>query len=180
MARAFNPLCWQCSQLSIDAARQLHGEEGDPSGIGEAVRCWDEKICHRRRSHYRNRADNNQKRKATYTATQGKIAEQPPIQIQAKLQPPPIALLYLYREARKDSHLHAISISIWQGDQKLQDLPATHCMGMTNSQIRRYLQEVLQELSELYNIKNFEPEIRYDPMFCPIQPCPLKPPQVDA
>jgi hypothetical protein len=166
MARAFNPICWQCSQMPIDTARQLHGESGDG--------CWDEKICHRRRSHYRNRADNNQKRKATYTPVE-KAPDRPPSKIQAKLQAPPIALLYLYREARKDAHLHAIGISVWQGDQKLEEIPAMHCMGMTNGQIRKYLQEVLQELSQLYNIKNFEPEIRYDPGFCPIQPCPLKP-----
>jgi hypothetical protein len=166
MARAFNPVCWQCSQMSIDAARQLHGESGDG--------CWDEKICHRRRSHYRNRADNNQKRKATYAPAE-KAPDRPSSKLQAKLQAPPIALLYLYREGRKDAHLHAIAISVWQGDQKLEDIPATHCMGMTNGQIRKYLQEVLQELNQLYNIKNFEPEIRYDPVFCPIQPCPLKP-----
>jgi hypothetical protein len=166
MARAFNPVCWQCSQMSIDAARQLHGESGDG--------CWDEKICHRRRSHYRNRADNNQKRKATYSPAE-KAPDRPSSKVQAKLQAPPIALLYLYREARKDAHLHAIGISVWQGDQKLEDIPATHCMGMTNGQIRKYLQEVLQELNQLYNIKSFEPEIRYDPVFCPIQPCPLKP-----
>jgi len=59
-------------------------------------------------------------------------------------------------------------------------MPATHCMGMTNSQIRRYLQDVLQELSHLYKIKNFEPEIRYDPVFCPIQPCPLRLSQANA
>jgi hypothetical protein len=167
MARAFNPACWQCSQLSIDAARQLHGESGDG--------CWDEKTCHRRRSHYRNRADNNQKRKATYSPVQEKTPDRPLSNIQAKLQAPPIALLYLYREARKDAHLHAIAISVWQGDQKLEDIPPTHCMGMTNGQIRKYLQEVLQELNQLHNIKSFEPEIRYDPGFCPIQPCPLKP-----
>lgn len=172
MARAFNPICWQCSQLSIEVARQLHGEAGDG--------CWDEKICHRRRSHYRNRADNNQKRKANYTTTRIEPSGQATTKIQAKLQAPPIALLYLYREARKDSHLHAIAISVWQGDQKLEDMTATHCMGMTNSQIRRYLQDVLQELNHLYNIKNFEPEIRYDPVFCPIQPCPLKPSQANA
>ena len=168
MARTFNATCWQCSQMPVDAARQLHGDAGDG--------CWNEKICHRRRSHYRNRPDNNQKRKANYATS---LVKDPPPQktsIKAKPKAPPIALLYLYREARKDSHLHAIAISVWQGDQKLEDVPATHCMGMTNNQIRGYLQEVLAELNPKYGIKNFEPEIRYDPKFCPIYPCPLDPP----
>jgi hypothetical protein len=83
-------------------------------------------------------------------------------------------LLYLYREARKDAHLHALAIAIWQGNVKLEEIPATHCMGMTNSQVRQYLQTVLADLHQRYRIQTFEPEIRYEPGFCPIQPCPLK------
>jgi hypothetical protein len=172
MARSFNETCWHCSQMSVEEARQLHGETGDA--------CWNEKTCHRKRSHYRNRADNNQKRKANYATTLQKDPALPTTIVQAKPKAPPIALLYLYREGRKDSHLHAIAINIWQGDQKLEEIPATHCMGMTNSQIRNYLQEVLAELAPRYGIKNFEPEIRYDPKFCPIHPCPLKPPAPPA
>jgi hypothetical protein len=86
----------------------------------------------------------------------------------------PVALLYLYREARKDAHLHAIAVTIWQGDTKLEEISATHCFGMTNSQVRQYLQTVLQDLHQRYSIKTFEPEIRFEPSFCPIQPCPLK------
>jgi hypothetical protein len=171
VARTFNPTCWECSQLSVDTARQFHGESGDG--------CWNEKTCHRRRSHYRHRADNNQKRKAHYATT---LEPHPQLTttVQAKPKAPPIALLYLYREPRKDAHLHAIAISVWQGDQKLEDVPATHCMGMTNGQIRSYLQEVIAELNPRYGIKNFEPEIRYDPKFCPIHPCPLQPPAILA
>lgn len=168
MARPINPKCWHCSQLSVEAARQLHGESGDG--------CWNEATCHRKRSHYRNRADNNQKRKGRYVSIKASRQEEVKSQIAATPKVPPVALLYLYREARKDAHLHAVAVAIWQGDTKLEELSATHCLGMTNSQVRQYLQTVLEDLYQRYGIKTFEPEIRYDPCFCPIRPCPLQPP----
>ncbi|MCU0526748.1 MAG: hypothetical protein MUF72_18215 [Elainella sp. Prado103] len=166
MARPINEKCWHCSQLSVEAARELHGELGDG--------CWNEKTCHRKRSHYRNRADNNQKRKGQYASVKDMRSLQVRSPIQASPKAPPVALLYLYREARKDAHLHAIAIAVWQGDQKLEEIPPTHCLGMTNGQVRQYLQTVLLDLNQRYGIKTFEPEIRYDPGFCPIRPCPLK------
>jgi hypothetical protein len=166
MGRPVNPKCWECSLLDSKTAKELHGEAGDG--------CWNEKICHRRRSHYRNRADNNQKRKSHYVSVKATRSQELRSSITIKPAAPPIALLYLYRESRKDAHLHAIAITVWQGDQKLKEVSPTHCMGMTNGQVRQYLQTVLQELHQTYGIKTFEPEIRYDPIFCPINPCPLK------
>ncbi len=164
MARPINQKCWHCSQLSVETARELHGEAGD--------HCWNEQTCHRKRSHYRNRADNNQKRKSEYASVKAKhqveiCSEQP------APPAPPIALLYLYRDLRKDAHLHALAIVVWQGNHKLEEIPPTHCMGMTNSQVRQYLQAVLADLRQRYAIQTFEPEIRYDVCFCPIRPCPL-------
>lgn len=169
MSRPINQKCWHCSQLSIAEARDLHGQTGDD--------CWNEQTCHRKRSHYRNRADNNQKRKSEYLST--KSEHQATI---CSGQPAPnalpIALLYLYRDARKDAHLHALAIVVWQGNAKLEEIPATHCMGMTNAQVRHYLQTVLADLHQRYRIQTFEPEIRYEPCFCPISPCPLKSPHL--
>lgn len=166
MARPVNEKCWHCSQLSVETARELHGEANDG--------CWNEKTCHRKRSHYRNRADNNQKRKGQYVSIKAQRKAAIRSEIAAKPKTMPVALLYLYRDFRKDAHLHAMAIAIWQGDTKLEEIPATHCMGMTNAQVRKYLETVLHDLNQRYGIKNFEPEIRYDPCFCPIHPCPLK------
>lgn len=166
MARPVNEKCWHCSQLPVESAREIHGEAGDG--------CWNEKTCHRKRSHYRNRADSNQKRKSQYVSIKAKRQSNLKSKISIVPKVLPVALLYLYREARKDAHLHAIAIAVWQGDSKLEEIPATHCLGMTNSQVRQYLQTVLQDLNQRYGVKTFEPEIRYDPSFCPIHPCPLK------
>lgn len=166
MSRPIDPKCWHCSQLATETARQLHGEAGDG--------CWNEKTCHRKRSHYRHRADNNQKRKGQYISLKSQRQDAVKSKIQALPKVPPVALLYLYRDARKDAHLHAIAIAIWRGDTKLEEISATHCIGMTNSQVRQYLQTILQDLNQRYGIKTFEPEIRYDACFCPIPACPLK------
>jgi hypothetical protein len=99
MGRPVNPKCWECSLLDSKTAKELHGEAGDG--------CWNEKICHRRRSHYRNRADNNQKRKSHYVSVKATRRQELRSSITIKPAAPPIALLYLYRESRKDAHLHA-------------------------------------------------------------------------
>lgn len=177
MARSIDPKCQECCQLPIETAKALHGELGDG--------CWNDRICHRRRSHYLNRDDNNQKRRGQYALSKVHQAQsQEPHRfsksIATAISPdtpptvPPVALIYLYREKRKDAHLHAITVSVWQGDQKLEQFQPTHCMGMTNTQVRQYLQGILQELNLRYGIREFEPEIYRDPMLCPIAPCPLK------
>lgn len=174
MARSIDPKCQQCSHLPIETAKAIHGESGDG--------CWNDRVCHRRRSHYLNRDDNNQKRRGRYAQIRAiNSAEQrfckPEGTVIAPEKPPtvpPVALIYLYREKRKDAHLHAITVSVWQGDQKLEQFQPTHCMGMTNTQVRSYLQGILQELNERYGIREFEPEIYRDPVLCPIVPCPLK------
>lgn len=183
MARAVNPKCLECSQLPIEVAKTLHGESGDG--------CWNDRVCHRRRSHYLNRNDNNQKRRGQYAVAKAQISTRNPATsrssqaMRSTITPntppsiPPIALVYLYREPRKDAHLHAVAVSVWRGDQKLEQFQPTHCMGMTNSQVRQYLQGILQELNQRYGIREFEPEIYRDPGSCPLIPCPLKDPLTD-
>lgn len=172
MARSIDPKCQQCSQLPVEVAKSLHGELGDG--------CWSDRICHRRRSHYLNRDDNNQKRRGRYaqikTAGKQRLCKSEGAVIAPEKPPtvPPVALIYLYREKRKDAHLHAVTVSVWQGDKKLEQFQPTHCMGMTNTQVRGYLQGILQELNQRYGIREFEPEIYRDPALCPIVPCPLK------
>lgn len=90
------------------------------------------------------------------------------------IQVPPVALLYLYKEKPKDAHLHALAISVWQGSEKLAEIEAVHCMGMTNTGINVYLKKVLRKLNKKYGITEFEPPIRLEPSECAIAECPLK------
>ncbi|HEY9642634.1 MAG TPA: hypothetical protein V6C57_19260 [Coleofasciculaceae cyanobacterium] len=167
MPRKIQPKCLECSRLSAQAAQQLHGEQGDG--------CWNAKICPRRRSHYRHRAEKNAQRRGqravAKTTKMGRAAVETII---VPVQLSPVALIYLYREARKDAHLHAIALTVWRGEEKLAEVKPIHCLGMTNSQVNRYLREALKVLNQRYGITEFEPEIRLEPLECPIDPCPLK------
>ena len=164
MARHVNLKCLECAQFSVIEARQRHGLEGDG--------CWDESRCHRRRSHYRNRRDNNASRRSQYQL--GKSTNVPET-LTVPLTLKPVAYLYLHRQKRQDAPLHAIAISVWEGNQLVLEVEPIHCAGMRNQQIQSYLMEVLKTLRERFGITKFEPEIRLEPTECPIQPCPLRP-----
>jgi len=166
--RRINQNFLQCSQLSVSQARQRHGSEGDG--------CWDKSICHRRRSHYRKRRDNNAFRRSLYRqVVQQKQAETAPEELSVQIDLKPVADLYLYRQKRQDALLHEIAISIWQDNQRLLGVTPIHCAGMQNQQIQRYLMDVLATLRDRYGITKFEPEIRLELTECPIEACPLKP-----
>ncbi len=167
MPRRISQKCLDCTQLSVTEARQIHGPEGD--------NCWDEKRCHRRRSHYRHRRDINAARRSVYrTEVQQQLVESAPATLTVPITLKPVAYLYLYRQKRQDAPLHALAVSVWQGDQRLLEVTPIHCAGLRNQQIQSYLMDILKTLREQYGITKFEPEIRLEPTECPIQPCPLK------
>ena len=160
MPRPVDSRCLACSQLSATEARRTHGPEGDG--------CWSDARCPRRRSHYRNRRDNNAKRRAVLAKPRVEVLEIEP-------EAPAVAYLYLYRDRPKDSPLHAIAISVWRGSEKILEVAPMHCAGLRNRQIQAHLQKVLGQLQERYGITKFEPPVRLAPSECPIEPCPLKP-----
>lgn len=166
MPRRINPVCLACAQLDAEAAIALHGPKGDD--------CWDSKRCPRKRSHYRHRRENNAKRRAERLVAQGSPVDVGPERVSISLDLQPVAYLYLYREKRKDSPLHAIAISVWEGDKKVMEIEPIHCSGLRNRQIQAYLQKALNYLKTRYEIQKFESEVRLEPLECPITPCPLK------
>ncbi|NJR57215.1 MAG: hypothetical protein HC768_23455 [Acaryochloris sp. CRU_2_0] len=168
MARPINQLCLACAKLSQQSAIARHGPHTETA-------CWDPQTCPRRRSHYRNRRANNDKQRGYYRAQ--KTANQAVEIVESifvPVQVPPVALIYLYKEKPKDAHLHALSVSVWQGSEKLAEVEPIHCMGMTNTQVNHYLKEVLKVLGDRFGITEFEPPIRMEPTECEIAECPLK------
>ncbi|NEP19398.1 MAG: hypothetical protein F6J97_21315 [Leptolyngbya sp. SIO4C1] len=163
MPRKIDKKCLACVQLSPDQARVAHGPDGDG--------CWDERRCHRRRSHYRKRRDINEKRRVDYARSREQTSVET---ISIEVETAPLAYLYLYREKRKDAPLHAIAVSVWQDSQKVLEIEPIHCSGMRNRQIQRYLERALQQLNQRFGITKFEPDIRLEPVECPIADCPLK------
>lgn len=168
MARPINPKCLDCSQCSQQEAIKLHGP-------GTETACWNPKTCPRKRSHYRNRKANNDKQRGLYREQIAVLQQTETVEtISIPIYAPPVAQLYLYKEKPKDSHLHALAISVWQGSEKLADIEPVHCMGMTNTQVRHYLNQVLKVIQERFGITEFEPPIRMEPTECEIAKCPLK------
>lgn len=165
MPRKPDPKCLACAQLSIEEAQHQHGPGGD--------NCWIASRCHRKRSHYRHRGQVNVQRREQYRASQHQEQTE---ELNLDLDLPPVAYLYVYRPKRADSPIHAVAVSVWQGDQQLLRVRPVHCAGMKGNQLKQYLVQVLKQLNQRYpNITQFEAEIRLEPQECPIKSCPLKP-----
>jgi hypothetical protein len=181
MARRVNAKCQQCAALSAEEAIVLHGPTGD--------NCWNPANengwgydCHRRRSHYRHRDDQNRTRRRLrrLAASEGNNLESQPVSwdsVRVTLPAPPLpyaAVLVLYRN-HKDAPVHAVGAEIWQGDRQRLQIPPTHCMGMRGNQVTAYIQTVLEQLHEQFGVSRFEDVIKQLPVTeCPIHPCPLK------
>ena len=164
-----DPKCVACVSLSAAQARQQHGPNGDG--------CWDEKRCHRKRSHYRNRRDSNEKRRALY---QQDVATRADDEVETDSldvaeSSMPYANLYIWREKRKDAPVHAIGATVIHNGQKVLEVKPIHCAGYRRRQLERYVsQKILPYLTERYGITHFVNEVRLEPIECPIPGCPLK------
>ncbi|MEL7227784.1 MAG: hypothetical protein AAGL17_23880, partial [Cyanobacteria bacterium J06576_12] len=154
MPRRVDKKCVACAQLSASDARQLHGEEGD--------KCWNERRCPRRRSHYRNRQQLNEKRRLQYRQLAAEASpgagrvervslpiggvssgERQVERVTLPIEGPskPYANLYIWREKRKDAPLHAIAATVFQDGSKVLEVVPIHCAEYRKSQIRRYVHE---------------------------------------
>lgn len=118
MPRAVNQRCQSCASLAIEIAQQVHGSQGDG--------CWDfdrTHLCHARRTYYRIRAEKNAKRQAKRLARSAESEVGQAIEhLTVPLTQSPVAFVYLYRENR-EAPLHAIGISVWQGNEKIAEVP---------------------------------------------------------
>ncbi len=169
MPRKPNKACLHCASLSVEAAIALHGVDGD--------NCWNPQVCHRKRSHYRHRDDNNairrRLRRQNLTAGVAQVSE--PIEI--TLSEPamtPAAVLVLYRQ-HSDAPVHAVAAEVWQGNQKVAEVKPIHCMGMRGDRVSAYIKEMLVSLHQQFDIARFEDVIKEIPVSrCPIVGCPLK------
>ncbi|MBD1909860.1 MULTISPECIES: hypothetical protein [unclassified Leptolyngbya] len=183
MARHVNQKCQQCAALAVEEAIALHGPEGDNCWNPENRNGWGYD-CHRRRSHYRHRDDDNRTRRRLRRAAKlnpGGVAIAPigDPDTPLELLPPPTthyaAVLVLYRN-RKDSPVHAIAAEIWQGDTKIHTIKAVHCLGMRGNEVADYIEQLLTQLHERFKVSRFESEPKELPVAdCPLTPCPMKP-----
>lgn len=112
-----NPVCLACIDYSRAEAKHLRGPQGDG--------CWKDNTCDRKRNRYRHRKGNNAKWRGEYAEQKAKIAdiEATAATIHIPVYVPPVALVYLYME-KPNSHLRALTVSVWQGSTKLAEVAA--------------------------------------------------------
>ncbi len=178
MPRAINRKCLACAALSAEDAIATHGPQGD--------NCWNPGNengwgydCHRRRSHYRHRSDTNAVRRRLRRAGELPSASVQPTGTALEVAAPlPVAstaaVLVLYRQ-HAQAPVHAVAAEIWQGNQKLAQIQAVHCLGMRADRLGAYLKELLTSIHEQFGVARFEDVVKELPVLhCPIVPCPLK------
>jgi hypothetical protein len=170
MARPVNRKCLHCAlQLVADEARQVHGPDKDG--------CWEEAVCHRRRSHYRNRQRNNQRRRQ-----ERRIAGKPTQSlnfehlIEVELpEPETLAAFLIFVRRNLRSPVHAIGAEVWQQSQIIGKIQLRHTAGMRSADLTGYLQQMQQQLYESFGVERFEDTfVEIQPEECPIDPCPLR------
>ena len=168
MPRKISKKCLECARLSAPVAQQLHGPGGDG--------CWVESRCRRRRSHYRNRLEVNEKRRSTYRELD--TPAQPTVEtvsLAVAEDVKPYAMLYIWRERRRDAPVHAISASVFQGSSKVLEIEPIHCAGFRRRELENYMQKkVMPYLKARYGITFFANQIRLEPIECPIKGCSLQ------
>ena len=91
--------------------------------------------------------------------------------------PQPYAVLYIWREKRKDAPIHAIAAAVFidnsEESSKVLEVAPIHCAGYRRRQIEHYVQKsVLGYLKGMFGITFFSDEIRLEPIECPIVGCP--------
>lgn len=179
--RPINPTCQACAELTIDAAKALHGPDGD--------NCWNAATCHRRRSHYRNRWDINKirrdrrtqhkKQQSPAVADAGSDAGVEPSLLASSesfalpLPSPALsAVLVIYGEGL-NKPVHAVGVELWLGEKRIHTIAPVHCMGMLKPQFDQYIRTLAEQIYEQFRIPRFEPDIKFlSPYNCPIVPCP--------
>ena len=172
MPRRVDKKCVACAQLSASDARQLHGKGKKGDG------CWNEKRCPRKRSHYRNRQQLNEKRRLKYQqqvtgVASGNEQEVEIVSLSVAETSVPYANLYIWREKRKDAPIHAIAATVFQDGSKVLEVQPIHCAGYRRRQLENYVQrDIMGYLNARFGITFFADEIRLEPIECPIPGCP--------
>lgn len=175
MPRKINKKCQHCAQLTAEEAIALHGTTGDNCWNPENVHGWGYD-CHRRRSHYRHRADHNairRRQRRTGNSQQDNPAPEMAVLVPPEIPVMPAAVLVLYRQG-KDTPVHAIAAEVWRGNQKVAVVEAVHTMGMRGDKVATYIKDLLLSLQQ-FGVSKFENVVKEIPIHqCPIPACPLK------
>lgn len=161
MGRTTNEKCWACSLLTATEARKLHGENGDS--------CWQDDICHSRRSYYRKGRGRSLQRKST-------LAE-----VVVPLPEFPYVVLHTYldrnRQPNDEVVIHAICAELWVGSTPKAMTQPQHTFGLPPRLVREYALQLLDALYLEYGngrrsgFERFASEMQHSVAQCPVRPC---------
>lgn len=169
--------CIECALLSGKEARRKRKLYG-PKHLDEVKSfCWDDSVCPRRRNYHQNAERENARRCAERAAERmqsssgTKLISVP----DPSLATPYVAYLYLYRAEPKRARTHAIAGAVYKDGVLEAEIEPFHCAGHPPEWIEAKVEMILARLSAAYRIRKFERFQRFDPVKCPIRPCPLHP-----
>ena len=168
--------CIDCASLSGKEARKQR-KLYDPKAPDEITTfCWDERVCPGRRHYHQNAKQYNAQRCAERAAAKSSnrdgtktISVPDPSQSTRY-----VAYLYVYRAEPKSARTHAIAGSVYDGQDLVANIEAFHC-GQDPSWVEAKVEMILFRLRAEYGIRKFESIHRFDPIKCPLRPCPLHP-----
>lgn len=114
----------------------------------------------------------------SFSTIEDPITSEAPAMSIVEIDPPivtvPAAILVLYRQT-PHAPVHAVAAEVWQGDEKIAEVKAVHCMGMKGDRVSAYIKEILVSLSQQFGVARFEDVIKEVPIEqCPIASCPFK------
>lgn len=161
MGRSTNEKCWACSLLTANEARKLHGEDGDC--------CWQDNICHSRRSYYRKGRGRSPKRKFAID------------EVAVPMPEFPYVVLHTYLDRNRQSNdeviIHAICAELWVGSAPKAMTQPQHTFGLPPRLVREYALQLLNALYLEYGnrrrsgFERFASEMQHSVAQCPVRPC---------
>jgi len=161
MGRTTNEKCWACSLLTATEARKLHGENGDE--------CWQDDICHSRRSYYRKGRGRSQIRKSAIDEIAVPLPEFPYVVLHTYLDQP--------REPLDEVVIHAICAELWIGSAPKAMTGPQHTFGLPPRLVKEYALQLLNALYLSYGngkrsgFERFARNEQHSISQCPVRPC---------
>ena len=162
MGRTTNEKCWACSLLTATEARKLHGGEGGNS-------CWQDDICHSRRSYYRKGRGQAQIRKSAIDEIAVPLPEFPYVVLHTYLDQP--------REPFDEVVIHAICAELWMGSAPKAMTGPQHTFGLPPRLVKEYALQLLNALYLSYGngkrsgFERFARNEQHSISQCPVRPC---------
>lgn len=163
MGRSLNEKCWACSLLTPHEARKLH--ETTSGGDG----CWQEAVCHSRRSYYRKGRGRGVKRALAVEEILVPIPVMPHVVLHTYVEKP--------RQPHDDVVIHAICAELWLGDKPVALTQPQHTFGLPPRSVKEYARQLLEALYQRYGkerrsgFERYAREEQHAVVQCPVHPC---------